>query len=99
MDKKGFFSVYACLFLMVILVAAGIFIGGAKKSTISGMAVSCSSLWSQSILAEYDLNLQQRYHLFGFYGYPSLVQEKLAFYAEESFGEKKDADRQFLKTA
>lgn len=92
MDKKGFFSVYACLFLMVILVAAGIFIGGAKKSTISGMAASCSSLWSQSILAEYDLNLQQRYHLFGFYGYPSLVQEKLAFYAEESFGEKKDAD-------
>lgn len=89
MDKKGFFSVYACLFLVTILATAGIFIGGAKQSAVSGTAAACSSLWSQSILAEYDLNLQQRYHLFGFYGHTAMVRDKLEFYAEENYGGKK----------
>ncbi len=91
-NKKGFFSVYACLFLLVLVMAAGVFIAAAKKSTIHGTAMACSSLWSQSILAEYDLNLQQRYHLFGYYGYPDMVRDKLEFYADESFGEKRNAD-------
>ena len=92
MDKRGFFSVYACLFLAVLIGAAGIFIGAAKKSTIIGTARACSTLWSQSVLAEYDLNLQERYHLLGYYGYPALVHDKLAFYADETFNSKQDAD-------
>lgn len=84
MNKKGFFSVYACLFLVVILAAAGIFIDGAKKSRTIGTARACSLLWSQSVLAEYDLNLQQRYHLFGYYGHTAMVRDKLEFYAKES---------------
>jgi hypothetical protein len=88
MNKKGFFSVYACLFLAVLLSAAGIFIAGAKASTIEGIASAGSRLWSQSILAEYDQNLQNRYHLFGYYGYPAMVKEKLAFYGKEAFDGK-----------
>lgn len=91
MDKKGFFSVYACLFLTVILAAAGVFIGGTKESAASGTAAACSSLWSQSVLAEYDLNLQQRYHLFGYYGHTAMVRDKLDFYAEVSYGSKKES--------
>lgn len=90
MDKKGFFSVYACLFLVVLIGAAGMFISGAKKSTVEATALACSRLWSQSILAEYDQNLQQRYHIFGYYGYPAMVKEKLEFYGSETFGEKKN---------
>ena len=94
MDKKGFFSVYACLFLVTILTAAGLFIGAAKKSAATTAAQACSSLWSQSILAEYDLNLQRRYHLFGYYGHRALVQEKLDFYAKESYGERRSPSLQ-----
>ena len=93
-DKKGFFSVYACLFLAVLLASAGLFIGSAKKGAGIGAARACTSIWSQSILAEYDQNLQSRYDIFGYYGYPALVEDKLAFYAEESFGEKKNLDLQ-----
>ena len=85
MDKRGFFSVYACLFLVTMLAVAGLFIGSAKKSAATAAAQACSSLWSQSILAEYDLNLQRRYHIFGYYGHRALVQEKLAFYVKESY--------------
>ncbi len=96
MNKKGFFSVYACLFLVILLTAAGIFIAGAKKSTVVGTAYADSRLWSHSILAEYDQNLQNRYHLFGYYGYPAMVKEKIEFYAEESFSEKKNIDLEIV---
>ncbi|MBR3756693.1 MAG: hypothetical protein IKK48_06235 [Firmicutes bacterium] len=96
MNKKGFFSVYACLFLVVLLAAAGIFIASAKKSAVNGTARACSRLWSQSILAEYDQNLQNCYHVFGYYGYPSMVKEKLEFYGKETFGEKNNVDLQFI---
>lgn len=92
MDKKGVFSIYACLFLVVFMTSAGVFIHAAKKSATNGTALACSSLWSQSIMAEYDLNLKNRYHLFGYYGYPALVQEKLEFYAMETFAVHRDAD-------
>lgn len=96
MNKKGFFSVYACMFLAVLLTVAGIFIADVKKSTVEGIALSGSRLWSHSILAEYDQNLQNRYHLFGYYGYPAMVKEKLTFYAEEFFAEKKNADLEIV---
>jgi len=95
-DKKGFFSVYACLFLAVLLASAGLFIGSAKKSAGIGATRACAGIWSQSILAEYDRNLLNRYDLFGYYGYPALVQDKLTFYAEETFDKKKNADLQIV---
>lgn len=57
-----------------------------------GAADALCNLWTDSVLAEYDLNLQRRYCIFGFYGYPCDVEEKVDFYAAESFSEKKYAD-------
>lgn len=96
MNKKGFFSVYACLFLVVLLSVAGLLVAGARKSSVVGTAYAGSKVWSHSILAEYDQNLQNRYHLFGYYGYPALVKEKLEFYAEEFLGEKKKTDLEII---
>jgi len=95
-NKEGFFTVYVCLFLLVLISAVGIFISATKETAIKGKALACSRLWSQSVLAEYDLNLQQRYHIFGYYGYPSMIQNKLNFYAGETFDGKKNADLKIL---
>lgn len=95
-NKRGSFSIYACLFLMVLMASAGLFLGAAKKSAVMGTGRAAASLWSQSILAEYDQNLQSRYHIFGYYGYPAMVMEKLTFYGEETFGEKESVECSIL---
>lgn len=71
---------------MILLQA---FIGISKAEAISSAVDNLESLWVQSLLAEYDLNLRDKYGLFGFYGYPKDVENKILFYASESFDEKK----------
>ena len=84
-NKKGFLSVYLCLFFLALVSVTLLIIGGVKSSVVQSNSAALGQLWGQSILAEYDLNLQNRYGLFGYYGYPSLVKKKLEFYAGETF--------------
>jgi len=84
-SKAGFVSVYLCLFFLTLVSAALLVIGGVRQSVLHSNVEALSRLWGQSILAEYDLNLQERYGLFGFYGYPAMVTEKLEFYAGDTF--------------
>lgn len=86
--KEGFISVYLCLFFLTLASAVLLIISGVRQSVLQGNTEALSRLWGQSILAEYDLNLQKRYGLFGYYGYPSMVEEKLEFYAGETFSQK-----------
>lgn len=85
-NKKGFMTVYICLFFTTLVFLIGIFTSAVKESSVQSGAEALSRLWAQSILAEYDLNLQQRYHVFGFYGHPEDIKSKLTFYGEESYG-------------
>jgi len=84
-SKDGFVSVYLCLFFLTLVSAVLLVIGGVRQSALHSNVEALGRLWGQSILAEYDLNLQERYGLFGFYGYPAMVTEKLAFYAGDTF--------------
>lgn len=85
-NKKGFMTIYLCLFLLTLISICMLFTGGVRQGVLQSSGKTLSRLWAQSILAEYDLNLQQRYHIFGFYGYPAQIKEKLDFYMKKSFG-------------
>ena len=74
-NKKGFVSVYICLFFAALVSILLLCIGGAKQNVLENSAATLSRLWGQSILAEYDLNLQGRYHIFGFYGSPPDIEK------------------------
>ena len=85
-NKKGFLSVYLCLFFLAMVSVILLVIGAVRTSVWQSNGEALGQLWAHSILAEYDVNLQQRYGLFGYYGYPAMVKDKLDFYGQETFG-------------
>lgn len=91
-SRKGSVTVFICIFFVTLVSLIFAFAGVAKKTAVSSATDALCSLWADSILAEYDLNLQKRYNIFGFYGYPEDVRQKIAFYAGESFKEKRYID-------
>lgn len=90
--RKGSVTVFVMIFFVTLVSMIFIFIDVSKKIAVNGSTDALASVWGNSILAEYDLNLQKRYNIFGFYGLPSDVNQKLDFYAEESFNGKKYID-------
>lgn len=88
-SKKGSVTVFVCIFFLTLVSMIFVFIDASKMAATESSSESLLNIWTDSILAEYDLNLQKRYNVFGFYGYPSDIAEKLDFYAEESFESKK----------
>lgn len=90
--KKGSITVFIMIFFITLLSLIFAFIHGSKLTAVKGAVSSLSGLWGDSILGEYDQNLQGRYNLFGFYAMPADVNEKIDFYAEESLKGKKYID-------
>lgn len=88
MNRKGSITVLACLFFVTLVTLISVYIQAAKATALSSAVKSLGNLWGESILAEYDLNLYNRYGIFGFYGQTADVTEKLDFYAIESFDQK-----------
>lgn len=87
-------TIFVCIFFVTLLTMILTFAKAAEKTAVNSSAQALSGLWTESILAEYDLNLQKRYNVFGFYGYPADVAKKIDFYAGESFDDKGYADYQ-----
>ncbi len=88
-NKKGSVTVFICVFFVTLVSTILIFIDVSVKTAVGSSSEALCGLWSESVLAEYDLNLQKRYQVFGFYGYPGEVKDKLEFYAGQSFDNKK----------
>lgn len=88
-SKRGSVTVFVCLFFVTMVSMIFAFIDASRKMAVNSSAEALCSLWAESVLAEYDLNLQRRYNVFGFYGYPKDVTDKLDYYAEGSFQGKK----------
>lgn len=82
-------TVFVCLFFLTMVSMIFAFIDASRRTAVNSSAEALCSLWAESVLAEYDLNLQRRYNVFGFYGYPKDVTDKLDYYAEGSFRDKK----------
>lgn len=90
--KQGSVTIFVMIFFVTLVSMIFIFIDVSKQIAVNGSARALASLWGNSILAEYDLNLQKRYNIFGFYGFTTDVNEKLDFYATDSFEEKRYID-------
>ncbi len=88
-NKKGSVIVFILLFFLAMIGMIFSFIAVSKMNAVKGIARELGLVWSDSILAEYDRNLAQRYSVFGFYGLPRDVTAKLNYYADQSFREKK----------
>lgn len=88
-DKRGSVTVFACIFFSGLLILMIAFIQASKDKAATGGGRALANLWTDSVLAEYDVNLLNRYGLFGFYGLDSDVEAKLNHYAEYSFKEKR----------
>ncbi len=91
-NKKGSLMVFLAIFFVAIVSALFTFIEASKQIAIKGSVDAIGDVITQAILAEYDLNLQKKYNLFGFYGLNKDVNRKADFYAKEAFGKKKYID-------
>lgn len=88
-NRKGSVTVFLMVFFMSVVLCLQIFINQSEKVVIRGNGESTGSLMIQSVLAEYDLHLRERYGIFGFKGPGEEVCRKCNFYAEEAFKKKK----------
>lgn len=88
-NKNGAVTVFIMLFFVTLTGLIFAFIQASQQTAVKGATTTLASLWADSILGEYDRNLQDRYNLFGFYGMPSDVVKKVNFYAGYSFDIKK----------
>lgn len=89
MNKKGSFTVFVMVFMTALISMSLVFLRVSKNAAAAGAVRGLGSLWADSILAEYDKNLYERYGIFAYGGIEREVRQKLAFYAGESCADKR----------
>lgn len=87
-NKKGSVTIYVLLFFLTMVSMLMTFINVSKTLAVNGVTRELGLLWAESVLAEYDRNLFDRYGIFAFYGTERSVEKKLDRYAQDSFGDK-----------
>ncbi|MBR2548309.1 MAG: hypothetical protein IKF07_08975 [Eubacterium sp.] len=88
-NKKGSVTVFIMLFMVSLMMMFLVFIRESKNAAVKGSFGALGVMWCDSILAEYDLNLQDRYDIFAFYGLQPEIEGKLRYYAGKSVLKKK----------
>ncbi len=88
-NKRGSFTIFAAMLFASVMIAVMAAINAAIGVSYEGALNSLGRVWGKSILGEYDLFLKDRYGIMGFYGNDYSVEEKLKFYSDYSFSEKK----------
>lgn len=88
-SRRGSVTVFVMMFMVSLIMLFMVMIRAAKDTAVKGAFSSLGPMWCDSILAEYDQNLQDRYDIFAFYGLAPEVSAKLRFYAGESILDKK----------
>lgn len=89
LNKRGSVTVFVMMFMVSLIMLFMVMIKAAQDSAVKGAFSSMGTMWCDSILAEYDKNLQDRYDVFAFYGLTPEISAKLRFYAGESILNKK----------
>ncbi len=89
MNRKGSVTVFVMMFMMSLTMMFLVFIRASKDAAVKGSFGALGLMWCDSVLAEYDLNLQDRYDVFAFYGLQPEIESKLRFYAGRSVLDKK----------
>lgn len=87
-NRRGSALVFLAILFSSLASMMALFIHISEKNAIDSAVQSLGRIWGNSILAEYDLNLYERYHLLAYYGEIRETEEKLNFYVRESLGHK-----------
>lgn len=86
-NKKGLISIFIAMIIVSMVSTILIFVKSSKEKALGTSVLSLQQLWGESILGEYDLNLQEKYGLFGFCGTYNTTTAKLDKMAEYTFFE------------
>lgn len=88
-NKKGSYIVFLTILFstMLIFLLAAIKVTGQKA--IDNSLEDFGNLWGQNILAEYDQELKDRYGFFAFGGNEEIVKNKLKYYGNFTYNNKK----------
>ena len=113
-NRKGSFTVFVLMIFSSLMVLVWAVITASAREAVSASADHFGRLWGTSILAEYDVNLKDRYGLYAYFGevlpnmdtervYPSDVKKALSWYnlllsKELIDGEKDKAGREEADT-
>ncbi len=91
-SKKGTVVVLLTLFFVTLqsLIVGIIYMS--REKAIEGSVKSLGQLHAQSILAEYDRILYDKYRIFGFYGEDTYTKERLGFYFDTTLSDKNYVD-------
>ena len=87
--KKGSVTILIMLFFVTLVSMIMVFVSVSKDYAVKSTARELGLLWTNSILAEYDLNLQERSNIFGFYGLEGKVETQINYYAGEPYANKR----------
>ena len=87
-NRKGSFTVFVLMIFSSLMVLVWAVITASARDAVSSSADHFGRLWGTSILAEYDVNLKDRYGLYAYFGEQAMVEEKLNQYALYSFRDK-----------
>lgn len=87
-NRKGSFTVFILMIFSALLILVWAVITASVQASVSASADHFGRLWGTSILAEYDINLKDRYGLYGFFAEKTMVEQKLDQYAAYSFQDK-----------
>jgi hypothetical protein len=90
--KRGSVTVIIMLLFVTLVSMIMTFVAVSKESALKTAVGELAMVWSGAVLAEYDVELQERYGIFGVYGLEGDVARKLDFYAREALSGKKYAD-------
>ena len=88
MSRRGSVTVFLMIFFVSVVSCTSVFVHQSERLAVKGCAESLSTVTAQSILAEYDINLKNRYALLGFYGLEKDVNSRCSFYVKRSLGKK-----------
>ena len=87
-NRKGSFTVFVLMIFSSLIILVWAVITASAREAVSASADHFGRLWGTSILAEYDVNLKDRYGLYAYFGEQTMVEEKLNQYALYSFHDK-----------
>ncbi len=76
------------MFTVTMVMMIAVFVEFSKERAVEGTARELGTMWTESILAGYDLNLYGRYGLLGFYGNSDDIEGKIDMLAHHTYMEK-----------
>ena len=88
-DKNGSYTVFITIIFASIILFLSACIRASGAVAIDSAFKAFGRTWGRSILAEYDIELKERYGIFGFYADQTMVENKLDSYVKYTTDDKK----------